>query len=133
MTIQDHKNKIQAFADKHGLNFEDKGEVGFGRECVGLSKGTSFIDFNPISHSNHDYIEKHYNESLYDMCPKDAYHKHDCIAVLGHGDDSIIQLSEWVDKLDAANVKLESYANGATGVQAMFSGTTGWCFTIPKQ
>ena len=46
-TIEECKANIQEFANRFKLIFEDKGECGFGRECVGLTSVTNYVDYNP--------------------------------------------------------------------------------------
>lgn len=124
-TIEACRLNIQEFANKHELVFEDEGEVGFGRECVGLLNGDNYVDYNPMNSVDYDYIDSFYDERFNDITPPDAYHKHTCIAVLGRGEDAIRQLSDWVDKLNEIGVKVDRYPTGATGVQAMISGVFG--------
>jgi len=69
------------WASEGGAHLETNGEVGFGRDCVGISKDNAYIDYD-------------YNDNIW--TPEDAYHKHDCLAVLGHGEDSLEQLYQWV-------------------------------------
>jgi len=124
-TIEECRSNIQEFANKHKLIFKDEGECGFGRECVGLTNGKNYVDYNPTDSVNYDYIDGFYDERFNDITPPDAYHKHNCIAVLGRGDDAIRQLSDWVDKLNEIGVKIEQYPTGATGFQAIISGVFG--------
>lgn len=130
MTIEECKQNIQEFANKNKLIFNDEGEAGFGRECVGLTNGSNWVDYNPTSYPDHDYIKEFHDERFYDICPEDAYHKHNCIAVLGRGDNAVRQLSEWVDKLKDLDVVVEQYYTGATGMQAILSGSTGYAVKI---
>ena len=131
-TIEECKAHIQSFANKHKLIFDDEGQVGFGRDCVGLKHGDNYVDFNPCNSMTYESIEEFHDERLYEIAPADAYHKHDCLAVLGHGDDSIRQLCEWIEKLEALGATIESFATGATGIQAMLSGFTKMTVKIPK-
>lgn len=124
-TIEECRLNIQNFANTHKLIFEDEGECGFGRECVGLTNGGNYVDYNPTCEPDYDYVEGFYDERFYDITPPDAYHKHNCIAVLGRGDDAIRQLSDWVDKLNEIGVKVEKYPTGAKGFQAVISGIFG--------
>ena len=130
-TIEECKANIQEFANRFKLIFEDKGECGFGRECVGLTSGTNYVDYNPICEPNYDYVEGFYDERLYNIAPEKAYHKHNCLAVLGRDDDSIRQLSEWVDKLNELGAVVEKYKTGATGLQAIISGFENYAVRIP--
>ena len=62
-TIEQHKENIKEFANRFKLIFEEEGEVGFGRECVGLTNGSNYVDYNPISGPNYDYVKDFYDES----------------------------------------------------------------------
>lgn len=49
------------------------------------------------------------------------------MAVLGKGDEAIIGLARWVEKINSAgNVRVVEYATGATGIQAILSGIRGY-------
>lgn len=80
------------------------GEVGFGRECVGITKDGNFPDY------------RWYNETTYERAdpngevwvPEDAYHKHDCVAVLGRGEGAEAQLYEWLTWFDRREFKVTS-------------------------
>lgn len=131
-SLQECKENIQKFANRFKLIFEDEGECGFGRECVGLTDGNNWVNYNPTHAETYEDIEGFYDERLFEIAPKDAYHKHYCLAVLGRGENAIRQLSEWVDKLNELGVVVEEYETGATGIQAMISGTHNYAVRIPK-
>jgi hypothetical protein len=38
------------FALKHKVIFEEDGEVGMGRPCVGFVRGDGYVDYNPYLH-----------------------------------------------------------------------------------
>lgn len=130
-TIDECRANIQEFANRFKLIFEDKGECGFGRECVGLTSGTNYVDYNPTCEPDYDYVKEFYDERFYNITPEKAYHKHNCLAVLGRDDDSIRQLSEWVDELNELGAVVEKYKTGATGLQAMISGFENYAVRIP--
>lgn len=123
---------IKAFADKHNIQYELEGEVGFGRECVGFLKGENYVDYNPICGPDYEYVLDFYDERLSNITPENAYHKHDCLAVLGRGEQSIQQLAEWVVKLEELGVEIAQYRTGYTGIQAMISGVYGNAVRIKK-
>ena len=131
-TIEEHKANIQEFANKFKLIFEDDGEVGFGRKCVGLTNGNNYIDYNPTQFPDYDYVEEFYDERLFDIIPENAYHKHNCLAVLGNEETSIIQLSEWIDKLKELGAVVEKYKTGATGIQALITGIENYAIKLTK-
>ena len=129
-SIEDCRKVIQEFANRFKLIFEEEGLCGFGRECVGLTNGNNYVDYNPTDSVNYDYIKEFYNDKFYDIAPADAYHKHNCLAVLGRGEISIRQLADWVDKLNEMGAVVEKYATGATGLQAMISGTHNYAVRV---
>ena len=130
-TIEECKANIQEFANRFKLIFEEEGECGFGRECVGLTDGNNYVDYNPTRNPDYEYVEGFYDERFFDISPENAYHKHNCFAVLGRGEEAIRELSDWVDKLNELGVVVEKYATGATGIQAMLSGTHNYAVRIP--
>lgn len=130
-SLEDCKKVINDFAIRNKLIFEEEGSVGFGRDCVGLTNGNNYLEYNPTDSVNYDPIEGFQDDRFYDICPPDAYHKHNCIAVLGRGEDAISQLADWIDKLNELGVVVEEYETGAKGMQAMLSGTTNYAVKIP--
>ena len=131
-TIEEYKANIQEFANRFKLIFEDDGEVGFGRKCVGLTNGNNYVEYNPTQYPDHDYVKEFYDKRLFDIVPENAYHKHNCLAVLGNEETSIIQLSEWIDKLKELGAVVQKYKTGATGMQALFTGTENHAIKLTK-
>ncbi len=126
LSVADARAICERFALKHKVIFDDEGECGFGRKCVGFRDGHKWIDHNPYK-SNGDYepIKDLACDACYAPSGVHSYHKHDCLAVLGRGDEAVIGLAKWVIKLEAAGeVKIVQYETGATGMQALFSGVT---------
>lgn len=123
--MKQYIDNIQEFANEHKIVFEPEGECGFGRPCVGLMHGENYVDYNPNNDTTYESIPEYYDERLNDIPPKDAYHKHSCLAVLGRGEEAIKQLSEWVDKLKELDATVVTYETGATGIQVMVSGLFG--------
>lgn len=118
--------RLQAFADQHGITLEKKGEVGFGRPCVGFLKGNNYVDYPPV------YGGPNYDEIIADCdfpTVENAYHKYNCLAVLVENEDyekALDELLEWVEKMEARGpVRVQTYRTGHTGLQAMVSGTLG--------
>ena len=123
MTEGEAREICQAFANKHKVIFDDEGECGFGRECVGFNYGGAWVDHNPFSMPNFDPIPEYACAAAEPPDGVNAYHKHDCLAVLGRGDEAIIQLAKWVQHMEAAGeVEIVEYETGAVGVQAVFMG-----------
>lgn len=126
MDIKEAREICQNFANKHKVIFEDKGECGFGRECVGFTTGNQWVDFNPHSSGDYEPIKGLQNDKFYAPDGVNAYHKHNCLAVLGREDESIIGLAQWVKHLESlGEIEIVTYETGATGIQAMFSGCVG--------
>jgi hypothetical protein len=63
-----------------------------------------------------------------------AYHKHDCLAVLVYGgnyDVALEELNKWIMHLEfQGKIYVEEYPTGATGLQIVFSGLTGYAVRI---
>lgn len=136
-TIEECRENIQKFANDHKVIFEDEGEIGFCRPCVGLLRGNCYVAYNPYDYASedYDYIQEYYDQRLYDIVPEDGYHKADHVAVLVRDtqEEALRQLSDWVDALRELKVSLEEYPTGATGMQAMLTGVYGYCFKVNKR
>ena len=105
---------LTKFAARWGCVLVLNGEVGFGRPCVGISSDSAYVDY----------------QHIWDLRPQpefwspvDAYHKHDCLAVLGHGPDSVSQLYDWVRWLDEHGWTVETVdRHPRDGLDALFHG-----------
>lgn len=97
---------LKEFAENIGCVLVTKGQVGFGRPCVGIlePKIEHYVDINPYAYGDtlddYGYIFPE-NENLYpdDQLTPNAYHKHSCLSVLVLDDDydtAITQLYDWV-------------------------------------
>lgn len=86
-----------------------KGECGFGRECVGILVNDHYPEYEWFDDENF-YERADKNGDVWR--PEDAYHKHECIAVLGRGEQAESQLYEWVKWFDDNGFVLET---GSTG------------------
>ena len=148
IALETSKKICQDFANKHELIFRKEGEVGFGRSCVGFLAGNdAYVDYNPTkavyrgADLNPFSFEPVEEFCKVDLSPphevEDAYHKHDCLAVLYYGEDNseaIHQLAHWVRYMEAsaknANSELfvKKYNNGYRGMQALFNG--GYSYAI---
>lgn len=140
---------LQEFANKHQVLFshDGKGTCGFGRPCVGFTKDETWIAYNP--HKDLDYKPDMNWDDLV-VFPNDtgnyyppdetpnAYHKHDCLAVLIKSKDwenitqkeievALFELWFWTKAIEKRQeVEIVEYETGATGIQAMFSGITSY-------
>ena len=132
--IEKEREYLQKFAGKHGLILEEKGECGFGRPCVGLlARGDNYVDYDPYDNE----LNRIWPAEDKVWPPKevtDAYHKHNCFAVLAHDDDygeALTQLGAWIRHLESqGEVYVDTYATGHIGLQAMFSGVTGYAIRV---
>lgn len=128
MTLEEKKNYLTDFADKYDIKLEEKGECGFGRPCVGLIKNDNYIDYNPLSLKTYELL---FDEDERLEAPEgvEAYHKHNCLAVLVHDDDynaGIEELYKWIKHLESqGEIYIEKYPTGADQFQAMVSGAYG--------
>ena len=97
-----HEDKIkfmQEWCQKQKLTLVLEGEVGFGRQCVGvLSEQCGAYPDYIIFDEDYNIVDG--NEV---WTPEDAYHKHPCVAVLGVGEEAESQLYEWVKWFDNNN------------------------------
>ncbi len=94
-----YDEKIQwmaVWAAKNGLRLELAGECGFGRECVGVLTEHQYPDYEWCNGDDYERADK--NGEVW--TPKDAYHKHPCVAVLGRGEEAEAQLYDWLRWFD---------------------------------
>lgn len=81
-----------------GVTLDLEGEIGFGRECVGILDGHEYICW--------DWQRREPSAGPGPEAP-DAYHKSDSLAVLGRGEEAEKQLHDWVKRLADAGGYLE--------------------------
>ena len=135
--LEKAKMTVILFCRRYNVTYTFKGEVGFGRPCVGIKAFSSrnYIDYNPYDTSTCENIPEFFSNIFYEIRPKDAYHKHDCLAVLVQNenyDKAIIQLAEWIVNFEIFDISIERYATGATGIQAQITGIEGTAIKIKK-
>jgi len=123
-------NKLQEFAQKHSIILNEKGEIGFGRPCVGFVHGDNYISFNPLQDGgDYEPIFGEYDDRLYPPEGVESYHKGDYVAVLVSDEKyhkGLKQLLKWVEHLESqGEVEVVEYQTGATGLQAVISGMFG--------
>jgi hypothetical protein len=88
---------LTEWAARYRCSLQLNGQVGFGRDCVGILKDSHYIDTQDAKNAT---AYNHNSEPGSWWEPEDSYHKHDSLAVLGHGQDSLDQLYRWVKWLD---------------------------------
>jgi hypothetical protein len=87
-----HELKIkwmEKWAKGNGVYLSLEASCGFCRDCVGITSGGLFPDYG----IGHGIV----------WTPEDAYHKHQCVAVLGRGEEAESQLYEWLKWFDDNN------------------------------
>ena len=100
-----HKEKIEwmvLWAHKNKVLLELEGECGFGRECVGILAEGHYPDYQWY---DSDWNRADNNGDVW--IPDNAYHKHECVAVLGRGEVAEAQLYDWLKWFDDNNFKVE--------------------------
>jgi len=134
MKFEESLKICQDFALKHKVIFDDEGECGFGRECVGFRSRNTWINHNPLNYDgSYEPIKEFSDDRLYSPGDINAYHKHDCLAVLGRGEQAIIQLATWVKHLEnLGEVEIVEFKTGATGMQALLTGVCSHVVRIKK-
>lgn len=111
--MSEHRRAVEEYAARVGVRVEWEGEVGFGRECVGL--------VDPAADCYIDYVGGT-GPPAADV--PDAYHKNDSIAVLGRGPVAEAQLAAWVAKLEEAGATYERLPKVMPDVMALLGHTT---------
>lgn len=113
---------LTEWAARYGASLQLGGQVGFGRDCTGVLKDSHYIDTADIKN------QEAYVEGGDWWEPEDSYHKHDCLAVLGHGDGPLEQLYRWVNWLDEHGYGIENtYRKPSSDVDLAFHG-----ISLPK-
>lgn len=117
---------LATWCAENGLALQLDGEIGFGRECVGVLDGdglmASYVDYDLYSGEDYKPIPGQENLSPRDDAP-DAYHKHDCLCVLGRGEYAFEQLYAWVRRIvDAGGVIERDVPKSTPDVTAFFFG-----------
>lgn len=127
-TIEEKIEFMQLWAARNKCYLELEGQVGFGRECVGILQGNSYVDTPGSGHNYHPEYEEVQPPETVDS----TYHKHDCLCVLGRDEDAIHQLYVWVKKLADNGAVVEIQDRPYTGgVDAMLHGFTSAKAVIP--
>jgi len=116
---------LTEWAARYRCSLQLNGQVGFGRGCVGILKDSTYIDTQDAKNAT---AYNHESEPGSWWEPEDSYHKHDCLAVLGHGDEALGQLYAWVKWLDAHDWGVEdTYRQPTSNIDLAFHG-----ISLPK-
>ena len=99
-TLEQKIKWMEQWCKTEGLILQQEGECGFGRECVGVLSpdGNAYPDYYWY---NEDWEQIDKNGVVW--TPPNAYHKHECVAVLGRGEGALNQLFDWLVWFDANN------------------------------
>ncbi len=103
-TAKEKMEWMAIWAAKNGAALVLNGECGFGRECVGIQVNGSYPDYHWYDDDTYDQLDK--NGAVWQ--PKDAYHKCEVVAVLGHGEEAESQLFEWLQWFDTHGFKVQT-------------------------
>lgn len=107
MTHAEKKLWMLEYCSRMGMTLQLAGECGIGRECVGIIVDGKYPEYRWYSPDYLDEIDK--NGEVW--TPKDAYHKHECVAVLGRGEAAEAQLYDWLKWFDKEGFMLETGTN----------------------
>lgn len=126
---------LSDFARDNKCTFSERGEIGFGRECVGILNGQNYVAFCPDNMKTLEKIEGLQFDAIYDAEPEDSYHKDNFLAVLVVNDTdhdaATIQLYGWMKTLSKSyKLSIVEYQTGAVGTQALFSGVTAYALKL---
>ena len=113
---------LTEWAARYRCALQLNGQVGLGRDCTGILKDSHYIDTADIK------SQEAYQPGGEWWEPEDSYHKHDCLAVLGHGDEPLTQLYEWVQWLDGHGYGVEdTYRQPSSDIDLALHG-----ISLPK-
>jgi hypothetical protein len=120
--------ELTAWASEWGVTYQ-RGEVGFGRQCVGFihDESGSYVDLYETD-ANWLPVDRDL-ERITRPAPDvpDAYHKHDCLAVLVHGEDlnsAVRQLHTWVEALRSDGLSVKVVPRLTMDVSALLGART---------
>lgn len=139
MVEQAVADELNTIARDLGVRFESQGEVGFGRRCVGFLKGSGYVNYHPRNDSDYRAVDLPgvQDDRLLPHDAPDAYHKHECFAVLapdGNYAEAARQLLAWMKHLQSmGRLEVVEYPTLATGIQAIVSGTTGYALRFVQE
>lgn len=118
---------LSEWCTKNNVALEQHGECGFARPCVGILKGSNYLEYNPTSFTDYETI-KGFEGDYYAPDGVESYHKATCLAVLVENDrydEGINQLFKWISHLESkGELEVVEFSTGATGIQALVSGVT---------
>jgi hypothetical protein len=143
VTIDEDRLYLLRWAESNGCNLETRGTVGFGRPAVGIIRDHSYVELGPTVTKHYtnlgDVDDQEISEGAYPPDGvEDAYHKHDCLCVLAHGEDdaedhdaALVQLAIWVRHLEAGGYRVATaYRKPSSNIDMLVHGIeTAWLTT----
>lgn len=121
LELTDHLRRLawlRGYAAGAGLVLDLEGEVGFGRECVGLLLDGEYVDYDEYATGEESCAPRH------EEAPH-AYHKHPCLAVLGRGTEAEKELHDWARRIvEAGAVLRRGVPKEIPDVASVFMGKT---------
>ena len=126
VTAKEQYNFMVDFAERNNCTISLNGSCGLGRDCVGLlTKDNTYPDYQWY---DDDYDDISDNDDIF--IPDDAYHKHPCVAVLGHGVKAEKQLYEWLKWFDDNNYSVQCIDIGIPPAEASGIIRALWVSTV---
>lgn len=125
------KEYLTNFCKINDVELIEKGEVSFGRSCVGIFKDGSFVGYNSFYYNNGKLIYYFKNDKRFEnLRAENAYSKCDCFAVICEDDvfkyrNAVIELANWIYSLEkVASIKIKTYESKSTNAKVFFTGNT---------
>jgi hypothetical protein len=120
MTRNEKRLWMLEWCTNNGCTLALESSCGFGRDCVGVLVGDNFPEYEWW---DDDYTERQDPNGKV-WTPEGAYHKHPCVAVLGHGEEAEDQLFQWLKWFDKEGFKVEEHTRRGHLMQLMVCGLT---------
>lgn len=106
------------WARDHDMTLTLTGQCGFGRECIGIEIEDHYPDYHWYEEDpKKGFAQLDQNGHVW--TPPDAYHKHECVAVLGRGEKAEAQLYDWLKWFDDNGFVLEKGDNPKANYEAL--------------
>lgn len=118
---------LQSWAQANDCTLTLAGEVGFGRECVGMLYNQHYIDFGYLAMDYKNPEARDLLNEIREKSPERAYHKDDCLCVLGIDYEAQLGLYEWVADLANKGIKVKHQEEadlgpGTTTISVLLTG-----------
>lgn len=123
------KEYLNKFCFAHDIELVEKGEIGFGRPCVGIYKDGCFVGYNSFWYAGgelHYYFKE--DKRFEQLKTENSYHKVDCFAVICEDDvfkyrNAVIELANWIYSIEEiGKVSIKSYQSKNMNAKTFFTG-----------